>query len=63
MVGVFSHEISDYDEAEFQLLSGDRLFLYTDGIMELADENEKIFGIGRLADYLLAQTAVTYTGL
>ena len=40
-----------YEDREMRLLSGDRLFLFTDGITEAEGENEQEFGEDRLAVY------------
>ena len=37
-----------YKEYEIQLNPGDKLFLYTDGVPEATDENEKLFGNERM---------------
>lgn len=53
-----------YDEASFtkremQLDPGDRLFLYTDGVTEAMDINDKLFGIDRLIEVLNRDSSVT----
>ncbi len=52
-VGLFPNEMSNYDEHEFQLAPGDRLFLYTDAIIESMNEKEEIIGPKNLATFLL----------
>ena len=42
----------DYEEKEIQLQSGDRLFLYTDGIIECRNQNDEEFGLDRLINYI-----------
>ena len=37
-----------YKEYEIQLNPGDKLVLYTDGVPEATDENEKLFGNERM---------------
>lgn len=49
VLGVFSDW--KYEDREMKLLSGDRLFLFTDGITEAEGENEQEFGEARIADY------------
>ncbi len=41
-----------YENAEFSLLPGDRLFVYTDGVTECEDDEGKQFGEARLQDFL-----------
>ncbi len=41
-----------YREYTIDLKPGDRLFLYTDGVPEAADEKEELFGTGRMIDAL-----------
>ncbi|MBF0236837.1 MAG: SpoIIE family protein phosphatase [SAR324 cluster bacterium] len=47
-LGPFPNEITNYKEKEFQFNPGDRLLLYTDAIMEIADETGEMFGEARL---------------
>ena len=42
----------EYKEYELQLNSGDKLFLYTDGVPEATDENMELFGTGRMLSAL-----------
>lgn len=44
-----------YESATTQLNPGDKLVLYTDGIIEATDRQNKLFGVGRL-DYLLSES-------
>jgi phosphoserine phosphatase RsbU/P len=44
-LGIFPDET--YQESEVQLESGDRLFLYTDGIIEAKNEHSEEFGLDR----------------
>lgn len=41
-----------YQEALFHYHSGNRLILYTDGIIEVSNTNNKIFGVERLYNYI-----------
>jgi sigma-B regulation protein RsbU (phosphoserine phosphatase) len=50
MLGAFSS--ATYTEISYPLLPGDRLLLYTDGILEATNMNEEEFGGDRLADLL-----------
>ena len=43
-----------YRKNEFTLLPGDTLYLYTDGVTEATDSNEKLYGEERLNRYLNA---------
>ncbi|MBO6132952.1 MAG: SpoIIE family protein phosphatase [Lachnospiraceae bacterium] len=42
----------DFEEFEWDLKKGDKIFLYTDGLPEAADENEEFFGIERMLESL-----------
>ncbi len=42
-----------YEEGEVQLLPGDRLYIYSDGVTEYFSEAGELFGEQRLFDYLL----------
>ena len=53
-LGMFEDEI--YKEKKFQLHSGDRLILYTDGIVEANNIEGEIYGIARMKT-LLKETA------
>ncbi len=54
ILGIFDY--AGYAEARFTLQKGDRLLLYTDGIVEAADREGEFFGRERLGS-LLAETA------
>jgi PAS domain S-box-containing protein len=47
------------EEKEFQLLSGDRLVLYTDGITESMDPRRELFGDDRFREFIVANSALT----
>ncbi len=42
----------EYTQEKIQLNTGDRIFLYTDGITEAINENEEFFGDSRLIDVI-----------
>lgn len=44
LLGILSPQKNIFREASFQLFSGDKLFLYTDGIIETVNQEEKLFG-------------------
>lgn len=41
-----------FKEYELQLTKGAKLFLYTDGVAEATDSNEKLFGTDRMIEAL-----------
>ena len=43
-----------YKEYELQLNPGDKLFVYTDGVTEATDVDQRLFGTGRMLDALNA---------
>jgi sigma-B regulation protein RsbU (phosphoserine phosphatase) len=45
-------EDADYPTCQTQLLAGDALFLYTDGVTEATDPQGKMFGVERLEVFL-----------
>ncbi|MBF0287452.1 MAG: SpoIIE family protein phosphatase [SAR324 cluster bacterium] len=55
-LGVFSGDIASYDDASMKLQKGDRVFFYTDGIVEISDPQEEMFGNARLKEFLLANS-------
>lgn len=50
VLGAFEHP--DLETEEFQLEPGDRLFIYTDGVIECRDSRRRPFGENRLRRYL-----------
>lgn len=42
----------EFESDEFQLEKGDRIFVYTDGLFEVRDENDQLFGEARLLEIL-----------
>lgn len=47
-----SFETMRYRQNELQLCPGDKLFLYTDGVTEAANEQQQFYGEARLKDFL-----------
>ena len=54
--GIFVGQFSDveYKENVTDLKSGDKLFVYTDGLFECADINDEMLGLSGLLKFLLA---------
>ena len=50
--GLGMFEDADFEEWEGTLQSGDKLFLYTDGVPEATDANEELFGSDRMLEAL-----------
>jgi sigma-B regulation protein RsbU (phosphoserine phosphatase) len=48
-----------YDQQRLPLAKGDRLFLYTDGVVEAPNADGQIFGAGRLSAALEAASSGT----
>ena len=57
MVGVFQENKLPYREMTTRLLSGDKLVLYTDAIIESRNEQNQMLGIENLSDFLLQNAA------
>ncbi len=57
-LGVFSGDIAFFEGASIKLQKGDRVFLYTDGIVEITDLEEEMFGHERLQKFLLENSTV-----
>lgn len=53
LIGCFSHDFANFEEDTVQLLSGDRLLLYTDGIIEVLNPKEEMLGSPRLKSFVL----------
>ena len=61
MLGVFAD--GSYEQASIDLLPGDRLLLFTDGISEAADSNGREFGEERLIALLRENPAASAADL
>ncbi len=57
IIGLYDIAPHKYEEAETRLYRGDRLFLYTDGIVEHTDPAGRYFGTERLYQKLVSQRA------
>ena len=54
ILGIFPGNVTDaFESCTFQLLPGDKVFLYTDGILEIENETKGIFGHLRLEKKLI----------
>lgn len=49
-LGMFEEQ--DYGTSTFQLMPGEKIFFYTDGITEARNQQKELFGQNRLEDYL-----------
>ena len=52
-----------YEESRFQLQPGDKIVLYTDGIVEAMNEQEEMFGFERLLEVVQSSTSATAEAL
>lgn len=62
-LGMFDNEISTYQSTEFDLQVGDRIYIYTDGILEWSNADGEQFGQERLAEYLLDHDQMKITDI
>jgi sigma-B regulation protein RsbU (phosphoserine phosphatase) len=62
VLGVFPDRVT-YEQAEIELRAGDRLFLFTDGIVEAESPNGADFGEQRLREFALANRALNASTL
>lgn len=51
-VGPFDSSIASYEQKSFQLTPGDKLLLYTDAILEVADESNEQMGKSHLVNFV-----------
>jgi sigma-B regulation protein RsbU (phosphoserine phosphatase) len=54
---------SEYEETQLKLEPGDKVVLYTDGIVEAMNEQEEIFGFDRLVEVIQAAKAMSAEAL
>ncbi|MBF0276246.1 MAG: SpoIIE family protein phosphatase [SAR324 cluster bacterium] len=57
-LGIFSSDISGFGSASIKLQKNDRIFLYTDGIVEIANPEKEMFGANRLQKFLLESKSI-----
>lgn len=53
-LGIFEDEPVRYEEECYQLSVGDKIFAYTDAVIEWGDHNREIFGLPQLLEFLAA---------
>ncbi len=53
----------DYQETQLELTPGDRVILYTDGIVEAMNEKNEMFGFDRLLDMVQEARSMTAEAL
>jgi sigma-B regulation protein RsbU (phosphoserine phosphatase) len=51
-LGIFEDEPVPYEEESYQLAVGDKLVVYTDGVIEWNNQDKEIFGLQRLLENL-----------
>ncbi len=54
---------ANYEETQLQLVSGDKVVFYTDGIVEAKNEQEEIFGFDRLQEVIQEARAMSADSL
>lgn len=52
LIGIFSQNDVHFEEKQISLMSGDKVLLYTDAIIETADVNNNYFGVERLISFV-----------
>ena len=57
MLGLFPHET--YSAGQVSIESGDRIVLYTDGIIEATNTSDEPFGIDRLKQFLESERSLS----
>ena len=55
-LGMFKDEVSPFEEVQYTLRSGDRVFAFTDGLTEWAGADGTEYGLERLAEFLATHT-------
>ncbi|MGK5094147.1 PP2C family protein-serine/threonine phosphatase [Deltaproteobacteria bacterium TL4] len=63
VVGLLSRKIVNYEEKTFQLLAGDKVLLYTDGILEVLGKQDQRMGIEGLEQFLKTYCDLALTAL
>ncbi|MBF0288543.1 MAG: SpoIIE family protein phosphatase [SAR324 cluster bacterium] len=63
IVGLLSTEMINYEEKTIQLYTGDKLLLYTDGILEIFNEQGKMLGLSGLKSFVLQNQNSTIENL
>lgn len=58
-LGVFEDEPVAYEEEVYQLAVGDKLFAYTDAVIERYNSDKEVYGLDRLLDFLDASRALS----
>ena len=58
-LGMFEEELVPYEEDQYQLKGGDRIFIYTDGITEHRSHSKEEYGLHRLVTFLENHKALT----
>jgi serine phosphatase RsbU (regulator of sigma subunit)/anti-sigma regulatory factor (Ser/Thr protein kinase) len=56
-------EDTTFEDSEFQLLPGDKLILFTDGLLETVDASDSFLGLEPIQDLLVEQRHLTGHGL
>ena len=55
VVGMFENPVLPFESKTVELLSGDKVLIYTDGIMEVTDDNDKLLDAEKLEAFLVAR--------
>ncbi|MGK5093781.1 SpoIIE family protein phosphatase [Deltaproteobacteria bacterium TL4] len=57
-IGMFDEEITPFVDLKYQLKSGDRIFMFTDGLTEWENAQREEFGKERLIDFIQANSTL-----
>ena len=57
-LGFLYNDLVHYEEMSYQLRSGDKVFLYTDGIIETRNPEKQLFGLNQLRRFLDEQRSL-----